>query len=121
MTRTIGHSEPCFRRSMNFVQSDAATGFPPKPNRWSLEPTERRVTSRCSTDPLSPLYILRSKMLVAKSIRTGCLSTSGNPVWLYSHAALEHDGRTPKSRNEDKHRGQRTQSFQHSGSAREYL
>jgi hypothetical protein len=31
-------------------------------------------------------------MLVAKSIRTGCVPNRGNPVALYSHVESEHDG-----------------------------
>jgi hypothetical protein len=57
-------------------------------------------------------------MLVAKSIRTGCDPTSGNPVLLNSQVVSEHDGCRSRSRSEDEHRGQRTLRFHRSVSAR---
>jgi hypothetical protein len=44
-------------------------------------------------------------MLAAKSISTGCPSTTGNAVLLNSHATLEHDGLRSRSHIGEKHRG----------------
>jgi hypothetical protein len=81
-TSTTGRRDSRFSRSMNFVLLDTATGLPPKVRRCSRDPMERRLTSRCSTEPFSASYIRRSKILAAKSISTGCAPTMGNPALL---------------------------------------
>src|ERR1041384_7370407 len=107
ITSTTGRRASRFRRLMNFAQLDTATGLPPNVKPCSRDPIERRPTSRLSAEPFSASYRSRWKMLVAKSIRTGCAPVIGKPALPYSHVRLEQEGRAHMFRSDDEQRGHR--------------